>query len=565
MESEEFLPDQGGLAAAHYAHACEWAIDLPPLTLPAMLEEAAKAGPAQPLVDFLGRVFSYHELLAQARAFAAGLQARGVMPGDRVGLFLPNVPAYVSAYFGAMMAGATVVNFSPLYSVEELEVQVVDSSPRVLVTLDVAALLPTAVEVLDNSPLESLIVVSLADMLPFGKRLALRVLGRGRMAAIPRRPDVVHWRDCLPATPFTPVPVAADDLALLQYTGGTTGTPKGAMLTHQNLTANARQVRAIDPWRDRRDVVLGVLPLFHVFANTCIMNRTIANRGCIAMLPRFDAGQTLATIDRVRPTSLFGVPTMFQALLDHPRLARTDFTSLREAVSGGAPLPLPLKERFERETGVKVIEGYGLTESSGVVTTNPLAAENRSGTIGQPLPRTRVRLLDKEDPSQDAPPGEPGELAIAGPQVMQGYWNRPDAAAEVFAVRDGENWLRTGDIATFDPDGYIRIIDRSKDMIAVGGFKVFPSRVEKVLLSHPAVKEALVIGVPDEYLGETPAAYVSLKEGAAAINRDDLRAWIEPHLGKHERVSIVEIRADLPKTMIGKLDRKALRAEVLGK
>lgn len=565
MESELFLPDQGGLAAAHYAHACEWALDLPPLTLPAMLEDAARAAPSRTLVDFLGRIYSYHELLAQARAFAAGLQARGVVPGDRVGLFLPNVPAYVPACFGALMAGATVVNFSPLYSAEELEAQVVDSGAKTLVTLDVASLLPTAVEVLDNSPLDSLIVASLAEMLPLGKRMALRLFGRGKVAAIPRRPDVLRWRDCLPAaTRPSPVKLAPEDLALLQYTGGTTGTPKGAMLTHQNLTANARQIRAIDPWRDRRDVVLGVLPLFHVFANTCVMNRTIANRGCIAMLPRFDAGQTLATIDRVRPTSLFAVPTMFQALLEHPRLARTDFTSLREAVSGGAPLPLPLKERFERETGVKVVEGYGLTESSGVVSTNPLAGENRSGTIGQPLPRTRLRLLDKEDASLDAQPGEPGELAIAGPQVMQGYWNRPDAAADAFAVRDGENWLRTGDIATFDADGYVRIIDRSKDMIAVGGFKVFPSRVEKVLLSHPSVKEALVIGLPDQYLGETPAAYVSLKDGEPPVTSDDLRTWIEPHLGKHERVTTLEIRTELPKTMIGKLDRKALKAEVLG-
>jgi long-chain acyl-CoA synthetase len=552
----------GGVTAAHYAHACEWDLSFAPLTLPDLFEQTVARRPDAPLVDFLGRHFSYREILGEARAFAAGLQRKGIVKGDRVGLFLPNIPAYVSAYYGAMMIGAVVVNFSPLYSAEELEAQVVDSGTRVLVTTDVAALLPTAIEVLDNSPLESLVVAPLGEMLPLVKRIALKLLGRGQVVRLPQRPDVWKWRDCLADGRLEPILITPDDLALLQYTGGTTGTPKGAMLTHQNLSANARQVRAVDPDRDNRDVVLGVLPLFHVFANTCVLNRTVANGGCIVMLPRFEAGQALATITRTCPTSLFGVPTMFQALLDHPKCARTDLSSLRECVSGGAPLALPLKIRFEQETGVKVIEGYGLTESSGVVSTNPLRGENRPGSIGQPLPGTRIRLLDKENPEQDAPGYEPGELAILGPQVMQGYWNRPDAAAQAFADRDGERWLRTGDIATFDPDGYIHIVDRSKDMIAVGGFKVFPSRVEKILLEHPAVKEALVIGVPDPYRGESPMGFVSLKDDAEPVTGEQLRDWLAPRVGKHERLIGVEIRRELPKTMIGKLDRKALKAEV---
>lgn len=562
MERGDDSSGHGGIAAAHYAHACEWDLSFAPLTLPEMFGQSVARRPDAPLIDFLGRTYSYAEMLRQAHGFAAGLQRRGIARGDRVGLFLPNVPAYVSAYYGAMMMGAVVVNFSPLYSAEELEAQVVDSGTRVLVTTDVAALLPTALEVLDNSPLESLIVASLGEMLPWPKRFALKLLGGRQVARLPDRPDVWKWRDCLADPAPEPVPITPGDLALLQYTGGTTGTPKGAMLTHQNLSANARQVRAVDPDRDNRDVVLGVLPLFHVFANTCVLNRTVANAGCIVMLPRFDAGQALDTIARTRPTSLFGVPTMFQALLDHPRCARTDFSSLRECVSGGAPLALPLKSRFEKETGVKVIEGYGLTESSGVVSTNPLRGENRPGSIGQPLPATRIRLLDKEDPDQDAPAGEPGELAILGPQIMQGYWNRPDAAMQAFAAREGERWLRTGDIATLDPDGYIHIVDRSKDMIAVGGFKVFPSRVEKVLLQHPAVKEALVVGVPDSYRGESPMGFVSLKDGAGPVTGEQLREWLDPHVGKHERLIGVEIRDELPKTMIGKLDRKALKAEI---
>ena len=565
MERNTGLDALGGLAAAHYAHPTPWEMVFSPLSVPQLLADQALSRPDAPMIDFMGRAYSYREVESLARRFAAGLLALGVSKGDRVGLFLPNVPVYAMAYYGAMMAGATLVNFSPLYSAEELEAQVEDSGTRILVTLDVPALLPTALEVLDNSSLQRLVVARLADQLPFWKGLALRLLGRSQLAPVPRRADCMAWDDCL--APDAAPPVAIDpeqDLALLQYTGGTTGTPKGAMLTHQNLTANARQVRAVDPDRDNRDVVLGVLPLFHVFANTCVLNRTVANGGCVVMLPRFDAGQALATIERTRPTSLFAVPTMYQALLDHPRVGGTDFSSIRQSISGGAPLPLPLKNRFEEVTGVRVIEGYGLTETSGVVSTNPLVGENRAGTIGQPIPGTQVRLLDKEDPARDPEPGEPGELVVRGPQVMEGYWNRPDAAANAFAERDGQLWLRTGDIALFDEDGFIRIVDRSKDMIAVGGFKVFPSYVEKLVLEHPAVKEALVIGVPDSYLGEKPRAYVTLEANADAVTGEDLRDAINPHLGKHERVDSVVIRESLPKTMIGKLDRKALRAEVLG-
>ena len=308
-------------------------------------------------------------------------------------------------------------------------------------------------------------------------------------------------------------------------------------------------------------MIVGVLPLFHVFANVCVLNRTVAHGGCIAMLPRFDAGQTLKTLARVEATAMPGVPTMYQALLDHPDCGRTDFSSLRVCISGGAPLPLPLKERFEAATGARLIEGYGLTETSGVATANPYEGVERPGTIGQPIPATLVRLLNKEDPAVDALPGEPGELAIQGPQVMRGYWRRPEAAAAAFAERSDGRWLRTGDVAVLEEGGYLRIVDRIKDMIAVGGFKVFPSEVEAVLLRHPAVKEALVIGVPDAYRGEAPRAFVTLQPGAAT-SADELAGWLNAQLGKHERVDGVVLRESLPKTMIGKLDRKALRAEL---
>jgi len=545
-----------------YAHCCAWDQEFPPLSMTELFAASAAAYPERPLADFYGRIYSYREMMEQAERFAAGLQALGVAKGDRIGLFLPNVPIYIPACFGAFLAGATVVNFSPLYTADELEAQVADSGTRLMVTVDVPALLPTAVEVLRNSALETLVVGSMAKMLPFAMSLAYRLFRRAEIARVPKAPDIVEWADFL--SDEKPRSVAIDpltDLALLQYTGGTTGTPKGAMLSHQNLSANARQIEAIDPHKHERDVIVGVLPFFHVFANATVLNRTILNGGCIVMLPRFHAGQCLKAIERTRATSMPGVPTMYQALLDHPDLAKTDFSSLRTCISGGAPLPLQLKQQFEEQSGAKLVEGYGLTETSGVVSTNPYEGEERPGTIGHPLPATHLRLLDKDDPKQLAPMGEPGELGIAGPQVMQGYWQRPDTAAQAFVECDGRRWLRTGDIATLDEEGYVRIVDRSKDMIAVGGFKVFPSQVEAVLLEHPSVREALVIGVPDPYRGESPRAFVTLQP-VASVTGEALADWLNERLGKHERVDRVVVRERLPKTMIGKPDRKALRDEV---
>jgi long-chain acyl-CoA synthetase len=547
---------------SHYAHPCAWDQQFVPLSVPHLLESSAAARGAAPLVDFMGRRYSYGEILAEARRFASGLQRAGLSKGDRVGLFLPNVPIYLSAYYGAMIAGCTVVNFSPLYSVDELSAQVADSGTRLMVTVDVPALLPTACKVLRGSGLETLVTGRFATMLPVWKGLAMRLLRRNDLSPVPDEPGLFQWRDFICNAEPRPVEIdPVNDIALLQYTGGTTGTPKGAMLSHQNLTANARQVVAIDPEKAGRDVIVGGLPFFHVFANTCVVNRTVANGGMIAMLPRFNAGQALATLDRVDATSFPGVPTMYQALLDDAAMGSTDFSTLKVCISGGAALPGPVKERFEQATGARLIEGYGLTESSGVVATNPFDGDDRTGTIGHPLPATDLRLLDKDDPTRDAPAGEPGELIVKGPQVMLGYWNRPDAAADIFVELDGERWLRTGDIAEIDADGYARIVDRSKDMIAVGGFKVFPSQVEAVLLENPQVREALVIGVADAYHGEMPRAFVTLHPGSDADGQA-LAAWLNARVGKHERVDSVVVRDELPKTMIGKLDRKAMRAQV---
>jgi len=559
--------------AADYHHPAPWTTVFEPLALPEMLARTVAHDPTAPFLHFLGRTYGYGEIFTAANRFAAGLAERGIRPGDRVGLFLPNVPIYAAAYYGAMMAGAVVVNFSPLYSVEELAWQVDDSGTRLLVTLDVPELYETAAKVLEGSGLEALVVGELAQMLPFLKGVGLRLLRRSQIAKVAWGEAIGRWSEyqgnwslaawqageTRPLVEIDP----HEDLALLQYTGGTTGKPKGAMLGHAQLSINAQQVAAINPFENpREEVFMGALPFFHVFANTALLNHAVACGASIAMVPRFETKQVLETIERHRATGFPGVPTMFQALLDHPDLAKTDLSSLKVCISGGAPMPGPVHVKFERATGVRLVEGYGLTESAGVVSANPYEGTRKRGTIGQLVASTQIVLLDKEDPARLAPEGEPGELAICGPQIMRGYWNRPETQAATFVEREGKTYLRTGDVATVDEDGFLSIVDRIKDMIAVGGFKVFPSMVEDALLEHDAIREALVIGVPDEYRGEVPRAFVTLHPGAST-DAETLKDWLNEKVGKHERVDRIVIRDDLPKTLIGKLDRKALRAEVL--
>ena len=549
---------------AAYHHPTPWNTTFEDLTLPEMLERAVKRAPDAPFLQFLGRTYSYAAIAREAKSFAAGLLAMGIKQGDRVGLFLPNVPIYASAYYGAMMAGAVVVNFSPLYTVEELAWQVGDSGTRLLVTLDVPELYDTAAKVLESSELETLVIGSLADMLPRLKSIALRLFKRSQIADVAWGADRRKWSDALKTWPEGEATFdKRADLALLQYTGGTTGRPKGAMLGHSQLTQNAQQVAAINPFEHPdKEVMMGALPFFHVFANTALLNHALATGASIVMVPRFEAKQVLKSIEHYRVTGFPGVPTMFQALLDHPDLTKTDLSSVKVGISGGAPMPAPVHKRFEEVTGIRLVEGYGLTESAGVVSANPYEGMRKPGTIGQLVPGTEVVFLDKEDPIKLAPEGEPGELAIHGPQVMIGYWHRPETDAEVFVERDGKRYLRTGDVAEMDEDGFLKIVDRIKDMIAVGGFKVFPSVVEDALLKHEAVKEALVIGVPDDYRGEVPRAYVTIHQDTDTTG-ETLAKWLNTRIGKHERVDSVVVRDSLPKTLIGKLDRKALRAEVL--
>jgi long-chain acyl-CoA synthetase len=526
-----------------------------PSWMPDLLFRTAARLPDAPAIDFMGAVTSYGELAVQVRKAAAGFRAMGIGPGSTVGLFLPNCPHYVIAAYAAWTVGARLANFSPLYTVDELCHQVEDSEADVMVTLDAKALLPTIEAVLKSSRLKALVIGNVAEALPPAKSLLYRLFKRSERSRFEQDERHVPFATLLAGAeyqPQGPTPTT-DEVALLQYTGGTTGAPKGAMLTHANLSINAQQVNAIDDQPDAPDRILAALPLFHIFAHTCIMNRTILKGAQMVLLPKFEVKAALQTIARTKITALPGVPTMYRALLDHPQLGRYDLSSIRICISGGAPCPEPLQIAFEAATGAKLIEGYGLTESSGVVAANPYSG-GKPGTIGQPVPGTEIRLLDKDDPTKPAAPGANGELAFRGPQMMKGYWKHDNVG--VFA----DGFLRTGDVAEVDADGYYRIVDRLKDMIIVGGFKVFPSQVEDVLYTHPAVKEAIVIGVPDAYLGERPKAFVTLADEAVATP-DELLKWLNGYLGKHERVVGVDIRESLPKTMIGKLSRKELEAE----
>ncbi len=528
-----------------------------PLALGTLLERSAARFPDRIALDFMGRTWTYAALWREARAAAAGFLVLGVVPGTRVGLFLPNTPHYPIAYYGALLAGATVVNFSPLYSPDEVAFQARDSGTEIMVCLDLARLWAPMQRLLDDGLLRHIVVGALPDALPAAKALGFRLLKRKERQALPNDPRIGSWRNLLRARQQASLPVVDPSaIALLQYTGGTTGVPKGAALTHANLTANAQQLAAIDPGDGVREGrVLGALPLFHIFANSCVLNRAILSGATIALLARFDPGEALAAIRRLKLTDLCGVPAMYQAMIDHPDCAKTSFASVGQCFSGGAAMSGPLKARFEERTGARLLEGYGLTETSGVVTVNPYVGETRAGTVGPALPTTELRVVDPENVERVLAPGETGEITIRGAQVMTGYWRADLNAPEPLPG----GWLRTGDLGHVEPGGYLRLVDRSKDMINVGGFKVFPSQVEAALVKHSAVREALVIAMADPRVGERPKAFVVLNEGAET-SVAELIAFAAGLIGKHERPAALEILEELPRTMIGKPDRKALIA-----
>jgi long-chain acyl-CoA synthetase len=493
---------------------------------------------------------------------AAGLQSLGVGKGTKVGLFLPNSPTFIVYYYAALKAGATVVNYNPLYTVEELTFQVKDSETEIMITLDLQMLFEKVDALLQSGVLPRAVVCSFAALLPSPMSTLFKIFKRKQMAK-PKSSStaqrVVLEQDLLVkgAKP-SPVVINPDaDIAVLQYTGGTTGTPKGAMLTHANLTRNTRQVMMWAPDLGQgQERVMGVLPFFHVFAMTVVMNFGIAKAAEIVMMPRFTLDEGLALIHKVRPTIMPGVPTLFNAIQNHPKIKSYDLTSLKFCLSGGAPLPLEVKQKFEATTGCKLVEGYGLSEASPVVTCNPIEGTPPPGSIGLPLPGTIVSLRSLADPNVPVAPGERGELCVKGPQVMRGYWKRPEETANQFAG----DFLRTGDVAIMDENGFFQIVDRIKDLIICSGYNVYPRRVEEAIYEHPAVEEVTVIGIPDKYRGEAPKAFIKLRAGHTATAAD-IQKHLSVKLSKIEWPAAIEFRDSLPKTMVGKLSKKELKAE----
>jgi long-chain acyl-CoA synthetase len=543
----------------HYPPGVDWAEDIKPQSLVGLFDQSVENNSSRPCIDFFGAVTRYRDLGRDVRRLTAALQRRGIGRGHRIGLLLPNCPAYVTAYYAILKAGAVVVNLNPLYTTEELSALAADAGVAAVVTLDLKALHDKAAALLRAGSVSQLIVASFARQLPLVKRLMFRLLRRADVAKTGRRRrGRVLSFEALLHEKGAPKPVDLDpleDIALFQYTGGTTGRPRAAMLTHANLAANVQQIlRYVGGREPGKDRILGILPLFHVFAMTGVMNLAIATGASMILMPKFEIPGAVRLLRRKKPTILPGVPTLFSALLQYSRIRRSDLESLSLCISGGAALPGELRERFKQFSGCRVIEGYGLSETSPVVTLNPLNGTEKDGSIGQPLPLTIVTIRSLDDPHVEMPLGEPGEICVRGPQVMKGYWNRPEETEAAFI----DGCLRTGDVGTIDKDGFVFIIDRIKDLINVSGFKVYPRQIEEAIHTHPAVAEVTVIGVPDPYRGEVPKAFVKIKEGQA-LTSEALMRHLSGKLSRMEIPSAIEFRDNLPKTLIGKLSKKELR------
>ena len=546
----------------HYPANVDWGRTYVPAPVTRLLDDAVAAYPENTCTNFFGQTLTYRELAHRVEKTAQGLAALGVEKGTKVGLFLPNCPTFIVYYYAALRLGAVVVNYNPLYSIEELTHQVVDSETELMVTLDLKTLFDKVETLITDGPLKRSVVCRFSALLPASKAVLFRLFKAREIAA----PDKSPVRDKLileaalleGGKPYAaPAIDAVVDVAVLQYTGGTTGTPKGAMLTHANVYVNVQQVVDCAPSLvDAGERVFGALPFFHVFAMTVVMNFGIARAAEIIIMPRFILDDALKLIHKTRPTVMPGVPTLFNAIIHHPKLARFDLSSLKFCISGGAPLPLDVKGRFESLTGCKLVEGYGLSETSPVVTCNPVDGAVKEGSIGQPLPQTVVSLRDLDDPEKEVALGEKGELCIKGPQVMRGYWNKPEETANSFLGP----YLRTGDVGVMDEEGFFFIVDRIKDLIISSGFNVYPRRIEEALYDHPDVEETTVIGIKDAYRGEAPKAFVKLRKGATTTT-DALMEHLGPKLSKIELPAEIEIREELPKTMIGKLSKKELQQE----
>ncbi|WP_044893455.1 long-chain-fatty-acid--CoA ligase [Bacillus alveayuensis] len=538
---------------------CEITWDKKPLHQ--YLKAAAEEFNDQPAIHFQGKELTFQELYEQTLKLANYLQNIGVKKGDRVAIMLPNCPQAVIAYYAVLEAGGIVVQTNPLYTERELKYQMIDSGSTVMITLDL--LYPKAVKMKTLTNLKHIIVTSIKDYLPFPKNIIYRFIQKRQnqmVVQIEKSSEVHLWKDILNAS--TPYELnmennVAEDIAILQYTGGTTGLPKGVMLTHENLVSNTKMCATwmYDSKRGRESV-LGMLPFFHVYGMTTVMNLSIMEGYKMILIPKFEVGEVLKVIEKQKPTLFPGAPTIYIALLNDPQFKKYDLSSLKYCISGSAPLPVEVQEKFEKETGGKLVEGYGLSEASPVTHSNFFTAHNRKkGSIGVPWPNTDAAIYSMEKDGF-AGPHELGELIVKGPQVMKGYWNNPEETASV--LKDG--WLFTGDIGYMDEDGYFYIVDRKKDMIIAGGYNIYPREIEEVLYEHEKVKEVVVAGIPDPYRGETVKAYVVLKEGMQATE-EELDQFARKHLAAYKVPKIYEFRQDLPKTAVGKILRRKLIEE----
>ena len=532
------------------------------MTLPDLLEGSARRFGSRPALDFLGHRQSYRQLWANVQRFAAGLQRLGGQPGERVAVMLPNTPQFVVAFFGASLAGGIVVNVSPLSTPTELRQQLADSGATVLVILD--SFYPRFAEIEGEVSVRRVIVTGIQDALPFPKNLLYPVLEKrkGTWVNVEAGGKISSFGQVLEGQ-GQPRPVRLDvnDTALLQYTGGTTGTPKGAMLTHRSLIANAQQAVSWMPdLKDGQEVALGAIPFFHVYGMTVAMNLTLLIGGEIVLIPNpRDIKSLLGAIEKSRVTLFPGVPTMYNAINHSPDTPNFDLSSVRACISGSAALPAETARQFCALTGgATLVEGYGLTEASPITHTNPIGGEKREGSIGLPLPGIDATVRDEA--GQPVAAGEVGELWVAGPNIMAGYWQRPEASQATIRQEGETRWLLTGDMATMDEDGYFRIVDRKKELILVGGHNVYPREVEEVLYQHPAVLEAAVIGIPDAYRGEQVKAYVVFKAGVQATEAE-LIAFARQQLSAYKAPRSVAVRQELPKSAVGKVLRRVLAEE----
>lgn len=525
------------------------------------LTSAVEKTPTKIAIHFLGKELTYQELYESSLKFANYLVKIGIEKGDRVAIMLPNCPQSVISYYGILYAGGIVVQTNPLYTEREVEYQLKDSGAKAIVALDI--LYPRIMKVQKNTDLENIIVTGIKDYLPFPKNLLYPFVQKKQYGF---KVSVEHsgmnhlFAEIMKIGEVKKIEAPTnieEDIALLQYTGGTTGFPKGVMLTHKNLVAN---VQMCSVWMSEctpgEEVIMGVLPFFHVYGMTTVLLLSVMRGDKMVLMPKFDATDTLKTIQKQKPTLFPGAPTLYIGLLNHPDIDKYDLSSIKACISGSASLPVEVQEKFEKVTGGKLVEGYGLTESSPVSHANFLwYGERVKGSIGVPWPDTDSAIF-KTDTLEQLPVGEVGEIAVKGPQVMKGYWNRPEDTE--MTLRDG--WLLTGDLGYMDENGYFFVVDRKKDIIIAGGFNIYPREIEEVLYEHDAVQECVVAGIPDPYRGETVKAYIVLKDGYQ-VTEDEFNEYCRANLAAYKVPRIYEFRSELPKTAVGKILRRSLVEE----